>query len=78
MKPLDGGRGPTRSTCTMPKRASGVANVARGASVACTPGCESECRLSNIARLNEKGTTGRGTPVEVANEHNPRRGRGIV
>ena len=30
LKPLEGGRGPTMSMCTLSKRASGVENVARG------------------------------------------------
>ena len=29
-----------------------------------TPGWKRECRASNTARLNNNGTTGRGTPVE--------------
>ena len=33
-------------------------------SVARTPGWERQCSLSNTARLNGAGTTGRGSPVE--------------
>ena len=33
LKPREGGSGPTISTCTMSKRASGVENVARGVTV---------------------------------------------